>query len=653
MSRLEAITQYQNALKAGKKYFNNAQSKGLDPYPAVLDEIVNPAEVSNVNIGLVDIPIDRIVGTYSGGRKNAFAGNFMPLMEEKTEFGMKWINLCNYQMNEGINDPILCYEYLGDFYVQEGNKRVSVLKSFGATDITGNVIRMVPRLTDDPKIKLYYEFMNFYKLSKLYTVTFSLPGGYTRLQAALGLEPDQEWTEEQRRSFSTRFVGFSNAYNELNSENLPLTAADALLVYLKVHPYSELQNQSDSEIKNDLSRLWPDVRLLARGKPISVNTEPEDKGKSLLNIILGSPRIEIAFIYDFDPKTSVWAAAHARGQKYLEEKLGSSVQINTYLCEGNADEVMENAVRKGANVIFATTPTLISPCRRIAAQNNSITVFNCALSMPYTGVRSYYSRIYQAKFITGAIAGAMATENRIGYLSNYPIMGSTASINAFALGARLTNPRAKISLKWTCTAGDPIVELRKEGVTVFSNRDSDTINDLLPWGSGTYIEIPGGKFRPLASPISKWGIYYEKTVQTLLNGGVDKLRDRENAVNDWWGMDTGLVDLMLAEDLPEGLKQLAEYLKKGIISGELDPFLVRIRNQQGEEVCDGVHTLELDELMQMEWLCDNVEGKIPAFDELLPQSRNLVRLLGIYRESIPPEIKEPPVKEEDAERDPA
>ena len=57
--------------------------------------------------------------------------------------------------------------------------------------------------------------------------------------------------------------------------------------------------------------------------------------------------------------------------------------------------------------------------------------------------------------------------------------------------------------------------------------------------------------------------------------------------------------------------------------------------------------------MQMDWLCDNVEGKIPAFDELLPQSRNLVRLLGIYRESIPPEIKEPPVKEEDAERDPA
>ena len=42
----------------------------------------------------------------------------------------------------------------------------------------------------------------------------------------------------------------------------------------------------------------------------------------------------------------------------------------------------------------------------------------------------------------------------------------------------------------------------------------------------------------------------------------------------------------------------------------------------------------------MDWLCSNVEGSIPQFDQLLPQSRNLVRLLGIYRESIPPEIEE-------------
>ena len=42
----------------------------------------------------------------------------------------------------------------------------------------------------------------------------------------------------------------------------------------------------------------------------------------------------------------------------------------------------------------------------------------------------------------------------------------------------------------------------------------------------------------------------------------------------------------------------------------------------------------------MNWLCENIEGTIPQFDELLPQSRSLVRLLGLYRETIPPEVEE-------------
>ena len=37
----------------------------------------------------------------------------------------------------------------------------------------------------------------------------------------------------------------------------------------------------------------------------------------------------------------------------------------------------------------------------------------------------------------------------------------------------------------------------------------------------------------------------------------------------------------------------------------------------------------------MDWLCDNVIGTIPTFEEILPMSQTLVRELGIYRDSIP------------------
>ena len=63
-------------------------------------------------------------------------------------------------------------------------------------------------------------------------------------------------------------------------------------------------------------------------------------------------------------------------------------------------------------------------------------VLNCSASMPYTGVRTYYSRIYEGKFLTGAIAGAMSRDGLIGYVASNPIFGVPASINAFALGRR-------------------------------------------------------------------------------------------------------------------------------------------------------------------------------------------------------------------------
>ena len=35
----------------------------------------------------------------------------------------------------------------------------------------------------------------------------------------------------------------------------------------------------------------------------------------------------------------------------------------------------------------------------------------------------------------------------------------------------------------------------------------------------------------------------------------------------------------------------------------------------------------------MDWLAENVEGHIPAFDDLIEEAKPLVRLQGIYKEA--------------------
>jgi hypothetical protein len=89
--------------------------------------------------------------------------------------------------------------------------------------------------------------------------------------------------------------------------------------------------------------------------------------------------------------------------------------------------------------------------------------------------------------------------------------------------------------------------------------------------------------------------------------------------------------------LPAGLRQLAKILEDGLKNGTLDPFMRRIVAQDGSIKNDGSRKLSPEELLRMDWLCENVIGEIPKFEDILPYSQTMVRELGIYRDTIPTE----------------
>lgn len=645
--RQEALKHYLNAQKLAQKYYRSCVVRGSYPYTQVLNEVfTDNMAAGHVQIGLVDIPADQIVGTTTVGRRSAFAGNFMPLLHEGTEFASKWISLCAAHLgNNGITDPIVCYEYMGRFYVTEGNKRVSVLKSYGAPTIAGQVTRIVPVWSEeDENVQIYYEFMPFYQLSGVYDVMFSRKGSYAKLQAALGFEADHVWTREERADFLYYFRRFKEIFEKQNTEKLPITAADAFLVWLEVNPYA---NMAKTDLAKTLAAAWSDIRLFANGSPIALSTEPaaEDR-QGVIPRVFGIGKVShlnVAFVHAFDPAKSNWTAAHEEGRRQLEEEMGDRVTVRTYLCEGTDPlETMEKAVAEGAQILFATTPPMIGACRQIAARYPNVKVLNCSLSMPYAGVRTYYSRIFEGKFITGAVAGAMAEEDRIGYVANYPIIGTIAAINAFALGARLTNPRAKVVLRWSCVPGNPVQSLLDEGVSVISNRDSATHDPHWAWEWGTYMVEKDGSLQPLASPRWNWGKFYEGVIQSVFDGSWNALSVREpvKAVNYWWGMRSGVIDVSMSPSLPEGAKQMARILKQGVITGNVDPFGGKLVDQAGVVRNTGEKPLSVEEIMHMDWLVENVEGHIPEYDELLPVSQQLVRHLGLHKDQIPPQHEE-------------
>ena len=655
MTTQTALEEYTLALKQGQKEYRERILAGKPPHPAVLDELLpDTAGASVVDVGLVEIPAQRIVGTKSAGRITAFSPSFQPLLEAKSEFAVKWVSLCAAHLGEtGITDPIVCYEYLGNFYVQEGNKRVSVLRHFGSPRIPGNVKRILPALSDDPRIRAYYEFIDFYKVSGIYAIQYRRPGDYARLLSHLGKKSSETWTEAERRNFRAYYHYFQDAFDSLNVE-ADILPEEALLLWLEVYPFQALGQLSGQELKKSMSALRQDMVISTRKEDaVKVQTTAEDLSPgNLLERILSSDHLNVAFVHQLDPARSGWTLGHEDGRKHLEEVFGERITIRCYYDAQNqeqAEKAIAQAVADGAQVVFTTAPPLRRATLRAAVENPKVRFLNCSVDQAFSNIRTYYGRIFEAKFITGAIAGAMAGDDRIGYIASYPIFGVPASINAFALGAQMTNPRAQIELRWSCVAGTPQADFLASGIRVMSNRDAPTQSKMFLdfCNYGTYLMDDRGDLIPLGTPIWVWGKFYEFVIRSIFAGGWKRDKDESAALNYWLGMDSGVIGIQLSDKLPEGVRQIARILEQGLQNGSVDPFCRRIVAQDGTVKNDGTQHFTPEELLHMNWLCDNVIGEIPAFEEILPISQNMVRELGIYRDSIPTEKEAKPCEDFD------
>ena len=638
--------EYLAALKEGQKEQAKLTALGKDPEPAVLEELLpDMSKMAVQEIRSQEIPMDRIVGTVTRGRISALTAGFMPLLPEETEFALKWMALCEAHLSDtGLRDPILCYEYLGSFYVQEGNKRVSVLKHFGNTRILSDIRRILPERSDDPRIRAYYEFVDFHRATGSYDIQFQKPGEYAKLLAALDRKPGEVWTEEERRRFSARCHYFKEAFAALGGQSKDLKCEDALLLWLRVYPYEQLGTMNAKELKESLSGLWEDVQVTADPEPVQVHTAPEAAQPSLITkLISPAPkRLNVAMIYQQDEKISTWTKGHAQGAAHLQAAFPDQVKVREYRHADTPEEtlaLLDQAVAEGADLVFTTTPPLLSATLKAAVKYPKVRFLNCSAGTSLSSVRSYYCRIYEGKFVTGMIAGAMAKNDLIGYVASYPILGVPASINAFTLGARMTNPRARVLLEWSCLEGSAAEKLIARGARVISNRDVPLPNaHYMGLGEyGTYLIDEAGRLSPLASPCWMWGKLYENLVRTVLSGSYDQKKAPE-AINYWWGMDSGVIDVQMTELVPEGIRTLAAAMMDRIKTGALLPFQRELVSQDGEMKNDGSRDLSSRELLTMDYLLEGVEGAIPAYEELLPMSRALVRELGLHPEDLPQEV---------------
>lgn len=649
----DAKMNYEKACHLGKKEGGS---------PAVLDTILEerhitaPAEVS---LGLVSIPVDRIVGTKSKGRSQSFSKSFYPVLKENTEFASKWISLCNAHLNEGIREPIKAYEFMNEFYVEEGNKRVSVLKYFGAVSIPANVIRIIPPQSDDKETRIYYEFMDFYSLSEINDIWFSRPGSFARLQRLVGKMPNEPWSNEDRKTFHSSYALFQEAFESLDEKKTSLIPGttvlnslessaekkkssvlpgDAFLYYIDLYGYDSLQTDSAAELKKKLKKTRDEFQLLQSDQSVALQMDPGDNKKKnlLLRLIpAGTKKLRVCFIYARTVYTSSWSYAHDLGRAHLQQAFSDQV-TTSYYENGTLENIaglLQKAIDAGNDLIFTTSPIFLKESLKAAIDHPEVKILNCSLNTSHKHIRTYYARMHEAKFLMGAIAGAMAENDKIGYVADYPIYGNIASINAFALGAQMVNPRATVYLEWSRRT-HPVKKtfFADHDISVISGKDS-TAPGMYDQQFGLYCP-DGDSIWNMAMPVWNWGRFYEQMIRNVMNGSwkLDDEKDTTKGLNYWWGMSSGIVDVICSHRLPIGTSRLIALLKETICRGDFNPFSGIMYSQNGVVKGQSSDALTSEEIITMDWLAQNIVGSIPSKDDLDEPARDLTAVQGVKEE---------------------
>lgn len=318
--------------------------------------------------------------------------------------------------------------------------------------------------------------------------------------------------------------------------------------------------------------------------------------------------IKVGVIHLSDPSEgSGYTYTHDLGIQGMQQNLGlSDEQIvrKINVADSDADatrEAIKECIDEGCNIIFTTSWGYMETTAEMAEEYPDI-YFSHGTGYLSNGknFNNYFGRIYQARYLSGIVAGMNTTTDKIGYVA---AMGSdnsevTGGIDAFALGIYSVNPDAQVYVKVTDSWYDPDAEkaaaeqLLDMGCDVITQHCDTSYPQTLAQERGVYgigYNSDMSKEAPnacMCSVIWNWSAYYTSAVQSIIDGTWD-------GSNYYGGMNENLVGITeLAGFCADGTAEKVKEAKKQILSGEIGVFDGVIETNEGTTVGEEGKTLD-------------------------------------------------------------
>ena len=323
---------------------------------------------------------------------------------------------------------------------------------------------------------------------------------------------------------------------------------------------------------------------------------------------ISKDKIKVGVLHLSDPKEgSGYTYTHDIGIQGMKQNLGLSDEqiVRKNNVSDSDDEEIKKAIKdcidEGCNIIFTTSWGYMNVTAQMAEEYPNV-YFSHGTGYMSNGknFNNYFGRMYQARYLSGIVAGMNTKTNKIGYVAAMGTDNSevTSGIDAFALGIYSVNPQAQVYVKVTNSWYAPQKE--EEAAKQLLDMDCDVIAQhcdtsypqTLAQERGVYsigYNSDMSKNAPeacICSVVWNWSAYYTTAVQSIIDGTWD-------GSNYYGGMSENLVNVTsVANFATAGTQEKVNEAKQQILTGKNGVFDGAIETNTGEIIGTAGSTLD-------------------------------------------------------------
>jgi simple sugar transport system substrate-binding protein len=331
--------------------------------------------------------------------------------------------------------------------------------------------------------------------------------------------------------------------------------------------------------------------------------------------------LKIGYVYSGPVADVGWIKQLDLGRQYVEETLGDKTKsvVVENITEGpDVPRVVNEMIADGAKMIMLGTFGYMNDGLRIAAADPDIKFLHASGYKQLPNFSTFTVKTFEGAYVAGMAAGMATKSDTIGIVAAFPIPEVIGIANAFALGARKTNPDVTVKTVWVNTWYDP--PKTANAARALASQNADVLFSLYQNEASVvsvaeelglysvYTTSDMRKYAPKKHLVSldlKLGPLFARVAQSVIDGKFE-------GVNHWIGFADDAIEMVgWSSDLTSDQRAELDSTVEGIRTGQINPFTGPIRNQSGKEIVADGQVMTDSEIQGINWLVEGVEGDLP------------------------------------------